>query len=93
MNQDPFKTWAAVAWYSSSPSYAILFGHILIFFLMDGWMQVVRNGGDAKSAGNDLKLESGLGIFDAFFASLSMILVSEVIGLSLSPAVFLRIDA
>ncbi|KAJ6858680.1 GDT1-like protein 4 isoform X2 [Populus alba x Populus x berolinensis] len=39
---------------------------------------VVRNGGDAKSAGNDLKLESGLGIFDAFFASLSMILVSEI---------------
>lgn len=38
---------------------------------------VVRNGGDAKSAGNGLKLESGLGIFDAFFASLSMILVSE----------------
>ncbi|KAJ6952054.1 LOW QUALITY PROTEIN: GDT1-like protein 4 isoform X1 [Populus alba x Populus x berolinensis] len=41
-------------------------------------MVVVRNGGDAKSAGNDLKLESGLGIFDAFFASLSMILVSEI---------------
>ncbi|KAH8480643.1 hypothetical protein POPTR_019G053400v4 [Populus trichocarpa] len=39
---------------------------------------VVRNGGDAKSAGNGLKLESGLGIFDAFFASLSMILVSEI---------------
>jgi hypothetical protein len=36
MNQDPFKTWAAVAWYSTSPSYATLFGHILIFFLMDG---------------------------------------------------------
>ncbi|KAJ6855123.1 GDT1-like protein 4 isoform X1 [Populus alba x Populus x berolinensis] len=46
--------------------------------MMDGWMQVVRNGGDAKSAGNDLTLESGLGIFDAFFASLSMILVSEI---------------
>ncbi|XP_011006976.1 PREDICTED: GDT1-like protein 4 isoform X1 [Populus euphratica] len=43
-----------------------------------GMMQVVRNGGDAKSAGNGLKLESGLGIFDAFFASLSMILVSEI---------------
>uniref|UniRef100_A0A6M2F9K6 GDT1 family protein n=1 Tax=Populus davidiana TaxID=266767 RepID=A0A6M2F9K6_9ROSI len=39
---------------------------------------VLRNGGDAKSAGNDLKLEPGLGIFDAFFASLSMILVSEI---------------
>jgi ABC-type phosphate transport system permease subunit len=62
-------------------------------FLFNGWMQVVRNGDDAKSAGNGLKLESGLGIFDAFFASLSMILVSEVIGLSLSTAVFFWIDA
>jgi hypothetical protein len=42
MNQDPFKTWAAVAWYSPSPSYATLFGHILIFFLMDGWMDAGR---------------------------------------------------
>lgn len=39
------------------------------------WMQIVTNGGDAKSV---LKLDSGLGLFDAFFASFSMIMVSEV---------------
>jgi hypothetical protein len=38
-------------------------------------MQIVTNGGDAKSV---LKLDSGLGLFDAFFASFSMIMVSEV---------------
>ncbi|KAF9670416.1 hypothetical protein SADUNF_Sadunf13G0066000 [Salix dunnii] len=36
---------------------------------------IVTNGGDAKSA---IKLDSGLGIFDAFFASFSMIMVSEI---------------
>ncbi|KAG6750956.1 hypothetical protein POTOM_045471 [Populus tomentosa] len=36
---------------------------------------IVRNGGDAKSV---LKLDSGLGLFDAFFASFSMIMVSEI---------------
>ncbi|KAJ6877595.1 hypothetical protein NC651_030373 [Populus alba x Populus x berolinensis] len=39
------------------------------------WMQIVTNGGDAKSV---LKLDSGLGLFDAFFASFSMIMVSEI---------------
>ncbi|XP_061946582.1 GDT1-like protein 4 isoform X2 [Populus nigra] len=36
---------------------------------------IVTNGGDAKSV---LKLDSGLGLFDAFFASFSMIMVSEI---------------
>ncbi|CAK7340132.1 unnamed protein product [Dovyalis caffra] len=37
---------------------------------------IVTHGGDSKSVG--LKLDSGLGIFDAFFASFSMIMVSEI---------------
>ncbi|KAH8491640.1 hypothetical protein H0E87_023676 [Populus deltoides] len=36
---------------------------------------IVTNGGDAKSV---LKLDSGFGLFDAFFASFSMIMVSEI---------------
>ncbi|KAJ6757727.1 TRANSMEMBRANE PROTEIN HTP-1 RELATED [Salix koriyanagi] len=36
---------------------------------------IVTNGVDAKSV---IELDSGLGIFDAFFASFSMIMVSEI---------------
>lgn len=46
---------------------------------------VLNNVGDAKSGATDLEsivttlnLDTGLGVFDAFFASLSMILVSEI---------------
>lgn len=46
---------------------------------------VLKNEGDAKSGATDLEsivttlnLDTGLGVFDAFFASLSMILVSEI---------------
>lgn len=46
---------------------------------------VLNNGGNTKrgttdleSIVTDLNLDTGLGVFDAFFASLSMILVSEV---------------
>ncbi|KAL8122381.1 GDT1-like protein 4 [Apium graveolens] len=46
---------------------------------------VLTSGGDAKRGATDLEsivtnlnLDSGLGVFDAFFASLSMILVSEI---------------
>ncbi|KAK1391021.1 hypothetical protein POM88_019199 [Heracleum sosnowskyi] len=46
---------------------------------------VINNEGDAKKGATDLEsivtnlnLDSGLGVFDAFFASLSMILVSEI---------------
>lgn len=41
----------------------------------------VNNNNDPDSFGLDL--DSGLGVFDGFFASLSMILVSEVSRLSL----------
>lgn len=36
---------------------------------------------DPDSTGFGLNLDSGLGVFDAFFASLSMIIVSEVCSL------------
>lgn len=51
---------------------------------------VINNEGDAKRGATDLEsivtnlnLDTGLGVFDAFFASLSMILVSEVCASSL----------
>lgn len=46
-----------------------------------------RLGNDATGAegGLNLDLDSGLGVFDAFFASFSMILVSEVSVLLLFP--------
>uniref|UniRef100_A0A5B6ZZT1 GDT1 family protein n=1 Tax=Davidia involucrata TaxID=16924 RepID=A0A5B6ZZT1_DAVIN len=39
---------------------------------------VIYDENDPKSVGLALNLDSGLGIFDAFFASLSMIIVSEI---------------
>lgn len=39
---------------------------------------ITGDGNDSGSVGLGVELDSGLGIFDAFFASFSMILVSEV---------------
>lgn len=41
-------------------------------------MQIVTGDLDVNSVGLGLQVDSGLGIFDAFIASLSMIIVSEV---------------
>ena len=64
-----------------------LFLHGYFTFVQIFWAQIVLQELDADTAGDKkdldsiglgLSLDSGLGVFDAFFASLSMIIVSEV---------------
>ena len=50
-------------------------------------LKAVNEKNDPDSYGVDV--DSGLGIFDAFFASLSMILVSEVSGLGFTESALL----
>lgn len=55
--------------------YEIILGQIV---LNDHEGDSTRDKNDREVIGADLNLDPGLGVFDAFFASLSMILVSEV---------------
>ena len=64
-----------------------LFLHGCFTFVLIFWAQIVLQELDADTTGDKkdldsiglgLSLDSGLGVFDAFFASLSMIIVSEV---------------
>lgn len=57
--------------------YIYFAGQIIVEKLKTG---VIRGDNDPDFVDVALDLDSGLGIFDAFFASFSMILVSEVSG-------------
>ena len=59
----------------------------MLYVCINFWAQIVLEDLEVETTGDkkdpdsislDLSLDSGLGVFDAFFASLSMIIVSEV---------------
>ncbi|RVX07219.1 GDT1-like protein 4 [Vitis vinifera] len=77
--------WLAGSFYLYAHVYS--FSAWMLYVCINFWAQIVLEDLEVETTGDkkdpdsislDLSLDSGLGVFDAFFASLSMIIVSEI---------------